>query len=158
MSSSSAYVIRSGVSSDLDAILALMPRLAEGIPEGNPRTKEQIIGGDSEHLRSWANGESEGLVYVAVDPAEKIAGFGFARMREELLSHEPSVHLEVLVVRADAGKNGLGGRLIDAIEEEAKRNGAKSMSLHVFERNHAGRKLYRTKGFEEELIRAIKHF
>ncbi len=152
------YLIRTAESADLDAILKLMPRLAEGIPEGNPRTEQQIIGGDVELLKKWAKGDGEGLVFVAVDSAsDGVAGFGFARMREELLSHEPSVHLEALVVRSDAGGNGLGGLLIDAIEQEAKEKGAKSMSLHVFSRNAEARGLYRRKGFEEELIRCIKH-
>ncbi len=44
-----------------------------------------------------------------------------------------------------------------AVEDEARARGAHSMTLHVFGNNRRARALYAKIGYDEELIRAIKH-
>ena len=52
---------------------------------------------------SWSAGQApQCLVYVAVTSEQAILGIAMAQQREELLSHAPSAHLEVLVVRDGA--------------------------------------------------------
>lgn len=77
-------------------------------------------------------------------------------LRPELLSHEPSAHLEALAVGEGAEGMGIGGALIAATEEEARARGALSITLHVFTRNHRARKVYKRAGYDEELIRCTK--
>jgi ribosomal protein S18 acetylase RimI-like enzyme len=151
------YTIRAAVAADLGPILALMPRLAafELPPE---RTPEDLWRGDAEVLRAWGAGGLPGcIIFVAVDPAEGILGVAMAQLREELLSHEPSAHLEILAVRADAEGRGIGGALVQATEREARARGALSMTLHVFSTNARARAVYERHGYAGELIRYIKH-
>jgi len=77
-------------------------------------------------------------------------------LREELLSHEPSAHLEAIVVDPRARGTGLGKRLMEHCEQRVRDLGAQSLTLHVFARNERARALYAIQEFDEELIRAIK--
>ena len=94
----------------------------------------------------------------AVDDAGTLFGFTITRMGDEFLSHEPSAHLEVLLVTKVAEGKGIAKALIHAAEENAQRHGAKSMSLHVIGTNKRARQVYQHLGYYEEIIRNIKHF
>src|SRR4051794_18609780 len=102
-----SYQIRPATPADLDPILQLFPRLAAFDLPSN-RSAEDLWRGDAELLRSWGAGQApQCLVGVAVDPDQVILGIAMAQLREELLSHAPSAHLEVLVVRDDAEGQGI---------------------------------------------------
>jgi ribosomal protein S18 acetylase RimI-like enzyme len=94
---------------------------------------------------------------VAVGPDGTILGVAIARLREELLSHAPSAHLEALAVRDDAEGQGIGRALMQAMEQEVQAHGADSMTLHVFSTNTRARAVYERLGYAGELIRYIKH-
>ena len=148
--------IRPATPSDVDAILQLFPRLA-AFPIPPERRPEDLWRGDAELLRQWGTGEApQCLVFVAVGAAQAIVGVALAQLREELISHEPSAHLEVLVVRADAEGRGIGQRLIEETKRAVRIRGAVSLTLHVFARNTRARAVYERLGFSGELIRYIK--
>jgi NAD(P)H-dependent FMN reductase/ribosomal protein S18 acetylase RimI-like enzyme len=141
---------------DVEAILRLFPRLA-AFPIPPERRPEDLWRGDAELLRRWSTGGApQCLVLVAVDAAEAIVGVALTQLREELISHEPSAHLEVLVVRADAEGHGIGQRLIEETERAVRTLGGASLTLHVFARNVRARAVYERLGFSGELIRYIK--
>ncbi len=73
-----------------------------------------------------------------------------------MLSHEPSAHLEAIVVAPEYRGLGLGSKLTQHCETRVKALGAKTLTLHVFNRNQRARALYAAHSFDEELIRAIK--
>jgi ribosomal protein S18 acetylase RimI-like enzyme len=151
------YAIRAANPADLAAIQALFPRLAafEIPPEREPA---DLWRGDAELLQQWAAGEvPECLVFVAVDTEQRMLGAAIARLREELLSHEPSAHLEVLVVADGAEGQGIGAALIAESERAVQAQGARSMTLHVFANNTRARRVYERMGYSGELIRYIKH-
>ena len=79
-------------------------------------------------------------------------------LREELLSHAPSAHLETIIVAPQARGKGLGSRLLERAEQRAIALGAKSLTLHVFSNNIRARSLYKKHGYDEELLRCIKWF
>jgi Acetyltransferases len=151
-----SFTIRLARPSELDQILALFPRLASfEIPVW--RRREDLWEGDVPMLKAWAAGELSSLVViVAVDSSEKVLGVITASMREELLSHQPSAHIEDLAVAEGYEGQGIGGSLIRALEDEVRARGATSISLHVFAKNTRARALYKRYGFDEELIRAFK--
>jgi ribosomal protein S18 acetylase RimI-like enzyme len=150
------YQIRPGTPADLDDMLALFPRLAAfELPA--KRSAEDLWRGDAELLRLWATGAAQCLVYVAADSDQAILGIAMAQLREELLSHAPSAHLEVLVVREEAQGQGIGKALIQTIEQAVYEQGARSITLHVFASNSRARAVYERLGFQGELIRYIKH-
>jgi len=152
------YHIRAATSADTDRMLSLFPRLAAfDIPDR--RVAEDLWRGDAELLQEWSAGAApDCLVRVAVSPDQTILGVVLARLRAELLSHAPSAHLEVLVVRGDAEGRGIGQALVDEIERAVRERGARSLTLHVFASNTRARAVYERLGFAGELIRYIKHF
>ena len=96
------------------------------------------------------------FIDVAADNTGTIAGLIMVSMREEMLSHDPSAHLEAIVVHPRARGIGLGKRLMRHCEVRVRELGATSLTLHVFQRNERARALYAAEDFDEELIRAIK--
>ncbi len=83
-------------------------------------------------------------------------GLSLVRFREEMLSHEPSAHLEVLAVAREAEGKGIGRALIVAAENAAQERGALTMTLHVFANNTRARYVYEKLGYSGEIIRYIK--
>ena len=75
---------------------------------------------------------------------------------EELFNHEPSAHLEALVVDAQARGLGIGRKLLAHAEQCVRARGAHTLTLHVFSNNHRARSLYDAFDFDSELIRAVK--
>ena len=139
------------------AMLDLFPRLAAfTLPER--RAAEDLWRGDTDLLRLWSTGQApQCLVQVAVNSEQTILGVVMAQLREELLSHEPSAHLEVIVVRDEAEGQGIGKALIQSMEQAVGERGACSITLHVFANNTRARAVYERLGYSGELMRYIKH-
>lgn len=153
-----AVLIRSASQADGEAILALMPRLAAfDVPaERNP---DHLWLGDAELVRRWLAGEADQcLLNVAVDADGSIVGLALVTMRPELLSREPSAHLEAIAVADGQEGRGVGSRLLASAESSAQERGAQSMSLTVFAANERARLFYASHGYDGELLRYIKRF
>ena len=150
------YTLREAGPADGDAILALMPRLADfDVPES--RNPEHLWWHDAEMFRDWLAGRQRCLVHVAVDDAGELLGFTMVSLRPELLSDEPSAHLEAIALEKGAEGRGIAQALLGCAEDAARTNGARSMSLHVFAVNARARRLYEQAGYDGELMRYIKH-
>lgn len=143
---------------DVAAINDLLPFLASfEVPAG--RKPEHLWEGDAQMLREWAEGSRpECFVHIAKDNDGVLLGVSMVSMREELLSHNPSAHLEAIVISGKAQRRGLASKLLQAAEGAARDRGAKSMSLHVFSNNKRARALYEKAGYDGELMRYIKTF
>lgn len=137
-------------------MLALMPRLASfDLPAS--RTPEHLWRDDAALLQQWSGGKADNcLVNVAVDSANTVLGFALVSLRPELLSHEPSAHLEAIAVAQSAEGIGVGKALMTVSEETAKAHGAQTITLHVFANNKRARRLYERAGYDGELMRYIK--
>ena len=143
---------------DYDALLKLLPQLADfDIPVR--RFANNLWEGDAQLLKSVLDKETQvTFADVAVDSGNQIAGLILVTMRDEILSHEPSAHLEAIVVSPSARGQGLGRRLLQRAEDRVKELGAKTLTLHVFANNQRARSLYRSHEFDEEMLRCIKWF
>lgn len=152
-----SYEIRPGQLQDVASIASLLPELATfEVPQG--RNPKDLWHGDLETLHRWRDGrEPQVMVHVAQSNSGTIAGFTIVRLREELMSHEPSAHLEAIVVAEEARGLGLGKQLLTNAEQRAQDAGAKTMTLHVFGNNKRARAVYQKSGYNEELIRDIKY-
>lgn len=150
------YTVRKARETDGDAMLALLPRLAAfKIPES--RTAEHLWVHDAALMRDWVGGKTENvLMQVAEDEAGTVVGVAMVSLRPELLSHEPSAHLEAIAVSADVEGQGVGQALLRAAEDDATANGAKTITLHVFANNQRARGFYEHAGYDGELMRYIK--
>jgi ribosomal protein S18 acetylase RimI-like enzyme len=149
------YEIRDAIAADGEAMLALMPRLADfDVPAS--RNPQHLYGDDAKLLQRWLDGKEECLVQVAEDDEQQIIGFTLVRLRPELLSSEPSAHLEAITVSESAEGRGIARALLDTAEQGAKDSGALTMTLHVFASNTRAREFYDRSGYDGELIRYIK--
>lgn len=156
-SKSNSHEIRPARLTDVATIGTMLPELAAfEVPHG--RNSRDLWEGDLATLHRWRDGqEPHVMVHVAESATGAVEGFTIVRLREELMSHEPSSHLEAIVVAEGARGTGLGKRLLTNAEERAKDAGAKTMTLHVFGNNTRARAVYRKSGYSEELIRDIKY-
>ena len=115
------------------------------------------VAASSNPIAAWARDERPDVhVQVAVDAAQGLLGATVFSLRKELLSNEPSAHLEVIVLAPQAEGNGVGTALLEAAEHKAQGLGAQSMTLHVFASNTRAVRLYERLGYDGELIRYIK--
>jgi ribosomal protein S18 acetylase RimI-like enzyme len=148
--------IRDALPEDADAMLALMPRLADfDIPAG--RQADHLYNDDAKLLQLWAAGNaSDCLVQAAVNSDKNIVGFTLTRLRPDALSHEPSAHLEAIAVSAAAEGQGVGRALLDAAERNCKEHGAESITLHVISTNARAKTFYERSGYFGEMLRYIK--
>lgn len=151
-----SYRIRDATPADVETIRRLLPRLAEfDLPAR--RSPEDLWRGDEQMLLRWRDGEEPDLfAHVAVNGGDTILGVSIVRLREELLSHAPSAHLEVLAVAKEAEGQGMGKALVTAAEKAARTRGAETMTLHVFGVNTRARGMYERLGYDGELMRYIK--
>ncbi len=149
------FIIRAAGIEDKDQILSLIPRLADfDVPEH--RNPDHVWLDIRSLFLEWLGG-SKPKHWVSVAAVDDIVvGVVMTSQREEVLSHDPSVHLDMLVVAKSAQGYGIGRALLDAAEKQAIVDGAKSMSLFVFANNERARRLYEDVGFEGELIRCFK--
>lgn len=149
------FEIRDAVRDDGDAMLQLLPRLADfDIPER--REPRQLWQDDEALLRRWLDqGSASSLVQVA-ERGNELLGFTLTSLRPEPLSHLPAAHLEAIAVAKGAEGLGVGRALLDACEQSARARGALFMTLHVFASNQRARSLYEKCGYEGELLRYIK--
>ncbi len=149
------FEIRDADTSHGDAVLALMPRLADyDVPAS--RNPEHLWKDDAKVFRRWLDGKEECLVHVAVDDNDRVLGFSMVRLRPELLSHEPSAHLEAIALDKSAEGMGVAKALLTHAEKSATAHGAETMTLHVFACNSRARGLYEHAGYDGELMRYIK--
>ncbi|MDZ7644863.1 MAG: GNAT family N-acetyltransferase [Woeseiaceae bacterium] len=153
--SSSRVTIRDATTADGDAMLALLPRLADfEVPPH--RRPEHLWQADAALLRRWLDGEADHcLVQVAVAEA-RIIGVTLTSLRPDPLSHAPGAHLEVIVVANGFEGCGVGRQLLDAAENKALAHGAEAMTLHVISSNARARAVYEQCGYTGEMLRYIK--
>lgn len=79
-------------------------------------------------------------VFVAGDP---IAGYAFCRWTDP-----DRLHLTAIYVHPDRWGEGIGSRLLDRVEREAREGDAEAVDLVVLAENEIGRSFYETHGYE----------
>ncbi len=142
--------------SDMERIIQLLPRLADYELPPN-RSPEVFWQDDAQLVREWAEDQRpNSVIRVAVDEADVVFAVAIVTYRPDHFSGLPNAHLETIVVAPEADGLGAGRSLIADMEEEAVKQGALSMSLHVMSNNLRARHVYETLGYNEEMIRAIK--
>lgn len=173
-----AVTIRAAHPAELDALAALLPRLADfDVPQG--RDPEDLWRGDLALLEAWARGTRDDLhVLAATLPApvegdaaaaaaaadsglpdgEILAGLAMIRLTPEPLSGAAAAHLDVLAVARRSEGRGVGLQLIRAAEAAAVARGATCMTLHVIDSNGRARRLYERAGYQAEVVRYIRRF
>ena len=158
MNDTAEITFRPAEPKDTPSLAHMLPQLADfDIPSN--RKSEQLWTGDLELLNAILAGKKpNAFAEVAIDAKrpQNLLGLAMISLGEELFNHEPSAHLEALVVDAQARSLGIGRKLLAHAEQCVRARGARTLTLHVFSNNHRARSLYEAFDFDSELIRAVK--
>lgn len=150
-----SFKLRSENKGDTEEILALIPRLADiNLPAY--RNPEHVWKDVVVLYLDWTKKRDDSLWVQVAEAEGKVVGVAMTTPREEILSHESSAHLSILSVAKAAEGLGVGEALLNAAEDKARLDGAKSISLFVFEGNARARAVYERAGFNGELVRYLK--
>ncbi|MFA5493417.1 MAG: GNAT family N-acetyltransferase [Porticoccaceae bacterium] len=95
----------------------------------------------------------EGYRLLAAWRGEQVEGLAGYRIQENLL-YGRFLYVDDLVATADARRQGLGGKLIDALREEAQRQGCAHLVLDTGLGNALGQRFY----FRQGLVARGMHF
>jgi len=87
---------------------------------------------------------------VAVDDWDRVLGYVRVAPATPLPANSHVRQIQGLVVDRECRRRGLGRMLVEAACEEARRRGARRLSLRVLGHNVAARRLYESCGFEVE--------
>ena len=146
--------VRRFEAADHSAVLALAPRLTEGVAPWRPRelVLSAVTGWVVEALQRA--GEPRRLVLVA-DLDGTVVGFVAGEERAHW-SGDPELYVGELAVDPQHEGRGVGRALIDAVSEHARALGLHTISLDTGAANTNARAFYERLGFEEEDVKLTK--
>ena len=96
---------------------------------------------------------AQGYRLLAAWQDEQIKGLAGYRVQENLV-YGRFLYVDDLVAEADARRQGLGGKLIDAMREQAQRQGCTCLVLDTGLGNALGQRFY----FRQGLLATAMHF
>jgi GNAT superfamily N-acetyltransferase len=147
-------LVRPYAADDRDTVLALAPRLTEGVaPWRDPTAVHEAVVG-------WVRGSidqagaAETLVLVA-EREGRVVGFVTAVERGHW-SGATDAYIGELVVDAMVEGRGVGRALVDGVREWADRRGIGAISLETGAANARARAFYAAIGFAEEDVRLTR--
>ncbi|MFI7417554.1 GNAT family N-acetyltransferase [Nonomuraea sp. NPDC049684] len=136
---------------DRPGVLALAPRLAEGVaawrdPGAAVRAAERWLAGSVA-----AAEERRGAVFVAVRGSRVVGVVSVDRQRH--FTGDEDAYVGELAVAPDAVRAGLGRRLMAAAEDWAREQGLRHLTLETGAANVTARRFYAALGYTEESVR-----
>ena len=151
---SDGYRVRPYGAADREAVLCLASRLAVGIaPWRDPDAMRRAA-------RSWVEGSIERIgpdaaVLVAEDPTGECAGF-ISVARETHFTGDAQAYVGELSVREEREGQGIGGAVMEPVEEWARHGGLELVVLHTGAANERGRRFYERLGYVVEIVMLTK--
>ena len=139
---------------DRPAVLALAPRLTEGVAPWRP--PEGVLAA----VTSWVvdaldrSSEPDHFVFVAT-AGEGVAGFVSGEHRAHW-SGDREVYVGELVVAPQYEGRGVGRALMDAVTDHARQHGMTTITLDTGAANTKARAFYARLGFGEEDVKLTK--
>jgi ribosomal protein S18 acetylase RimI-like enzyme len=146
--------IREYTPADRDAIMALAPRLAEGMPAWRDRAAWLAA------VRGWMNDAADAairpdnVVYVAVDGGQ-VLGVVHAAERTHFTG-QVDAYVGELVTAAGQERRGIARALMRAAEAWGAARGLDHLTLETGMANHSARAFYAALGYLEEDVRLTK--
>jgi ribosomal protein S18 acetylase RimI-like enzyme len=147
--------IREARADDAAWIRALIPRLhAFGPPDY--RATARMDAAEAEATTGAIGGGAERVVLVAEDDGGRRLGFVHLETAADFFTRERHGHVSTIVVAPHAERRGVGRTLMRAAEAWTRDRGYRLLTLNVFERNAAARRLYEQCGFAIDTIKYLK--
>jgi ribosomal protein S18 acetylase RimI-like enzyme len=139
---------------DRSAVLALAPRLAEGVASWRPgeMVLSAVAGWVVEALERAAE---PGRFVLVADEDGAVMGFASGEERRHW-SGDPELYVGELAVDPQYEGRGVGRALIDAVTAYAKQLGLVTITLDTGAANTNARAFYKRLGFEEEDVKLTK--
>lgn len=137
--------VRPARAGDEAFVTGLVPRFTEhGVASGH--TRDEVIDGTAQVLREALAHPRDGeLLLIAEDERGAPTGFAYAVTHRDFFTGESYVHVsEIAAARSGAG---VGGRLMDAVEEWAHERGCRLVTLNVVDENVLARRFYERRGY-----------
>lgn len=128
---------------DTDAIVHLLASYAADPDAGGGRT---ISGEARQQLAERLAAIPHRVVLLAVADDRPI-GLAVCFEGFSTFAARPLLNLHDLVVDPECRGQGAGGKLLDAVDAEARRRGCVAVTLEVLGANHGAQRLYRRHGF-----------
>ncbi|MEV0286839.1 MULTISPECIES: GNAT family N-acetyltransferase [unclassified Kribbella] len=146
--------VRRYADTDREAVLALAPRLAEGVAEWRaPDKVRQAVTRWVEDAVARAGAPGR-FIYVA-EARGQVAGFVAGEERTHWTG-QADVYLGELVVDVAFERKGVGRALVEAVVEHAARAGVDRITLETGAANTQARRFYASLGFAEEDVRLTR--
>jgi ribosomal protein S18 acetylase RimI-like enzyme len=146
----SGVVVRPAVPVDLPFLCRMLYEAANRPGTEWPAFEESME--EPRNRRFWAGWMRAGDIGAVAEVGTTPVGAAWARRfaGDELSPiDDPDVPVLAIGVEADYRGRGVGGLLMDALIEQARRNGYRAMSLTTGVFNEAALHLYRRRGFAE---------
>ena len=146
--------IRAYCEADRAAVLALAPRLTEGVaPWRRPDAVAAAVVGWVEH--DLVDAAEPGRVVLVADVDGAVAGFAAGEERSHW-SGDLDLYVGELVVSADKAGSGVGRALVEAMTAWASERGIGRLTLETGAANRAALAFYERLGFEPEDVRLTR--
>ncbi|MGV9375748.1 N-acetyltransferase family protein [Nonomuraea sp. NPDC003707] len=148
--------IRPACDDDLEGVLALAPRIAEGVAawrdlEGAARAAREWLAG------SLAAAEAQrAVVFVAVDSEDAQVLGVVSVQRQRHFTGAMDAYVGELAVHSRAVRTGVGRRLMAAAEDWAQQQGLRHLTLETGAANTTARRFYAALGYLEEGVRLTR--
>lgn len=147
--------IRPACAADREAILMLVPRLAEhGTPPG--RDRQQIEDVDRDAIAAVVVDRSPEVELLVAEEDGEVVGFVHVRTVTDYYTQTPIGHVSDVVVAAKAQGKGVGHALIERAQAWARTRGYPMMQLFVLPENAGARALYEHMGYRAEWLKYVK--
>jgi ribosomal protein S18 acetylase RimI-like enzyme len=133
---------------DRDAVVALAPRLTQGVAPWRP--PQAVLEAVTHWVESSLDNQDDehGTVLVAEDDGT-IAGF-ISVSEKKHWSGQTDAYIGELVVASEFEGRGFGSALVEGATEWSRQRGLERITLATGTRNGRARRLYESLGFEEE--------
>ena len=99
--------------------------------------------------------DDNSTVFIAIDDDDKAVGVATVNSNFHF-TEEPQAHLGELAVAEEVEGQGVGGALLDAVEQWAREQGLSWVALDTGSRNTRAREFYARHGYGEESVRLVK--
>lgn len=149
-------LIRRAGPADMNAILALVPRLSSSFTPPPWREPAAMAATDidvvAEAIRS--GGDDPSVLVAEIDSA--VAGFVHVRSLEDYYRRRKHGHVADLVVAPAHEGRGVATALLTRAETWSRTQGYDWMTIGVFEENARAERLYQKLGYGRDIIRLLK--
>jgi ribosomal protein S18 acetylase RimI-like enzyme len=147
--------IRPAAQSDEGPVLALVPQLRSFGPT-TFRSAGALDAGEARTLlRFFAEHPAGARLWVA-EANGAVVGIAYVETLTDYFTGERHGHLGILVVAKDAQGMGVGQALMDTVEQWARSENFRFISLNVFADNQRAISLYEKRTYRPDFVRYVK--